>query len=549
MARIAAALIATMAILPATAAAQAPVDSGFRPATDGFSFENYGDGQPNLGPAEMRRLFGDGVCGSKPADDCALTPAAKEQMDRANGTMSGGHCMGFSVAALRFFAGAQTFTPFGAAPTFSLALQPPIAREIAYGFVYQMLDSVTQAKVEGTPKQILEHLRKNLASKQETFTIALFKPEFKDGHAITPYAIEDRANNKSAIKVYDNNFPNQEREMIIDTVADTFEYNTATNPQAAVDLYKGDAKTNTLFLYPTTPGQGVQPCAFCQTAAANQQKVEVASTGALTRHANVTISDGRRTVGYRIAPRNEPRDEPAFARRSWINDPRYKPINLIEQRDSRIQREPYYRAPANQAYTMTLSNNTGRSLRDEGLRITGPAFGVTVRGLSLVKGQRVKVRLSADGRQIPFSSNRALDTSTVSIGRTEPGVDHAFVLKRDNVLPRGEKLVFAMDPGTDKLRIQGDAGSYDLLARRVDESGEQVLVRNDVKVMDAPGETDDELTLDYANWDGSAGSGIELEDAGGQERQIDSQVPPGTNPEQAEEGVTDEEVPGGEDEE
>ncbi|MBA2507073.1 MAG: hypothetical protein H0V29_14210 [Thermoleophilaceae bacterium] len=530
--------------LPAAAAAQAPADSGFRPAPDGFSFPNYGgEGEPNLGSAEMRRLFGDAVCGSEPADDCALTPPARAWMDRANESMDGGHCMGLSVAALRFFTGAASPGPFGAPTTFGLKFQTPIAREIAYGFTFQLLDSVGDGGIDGTPKEILAALRRELPNKDETYTIAIFKREFVDGHAITPYAIEDRAGGKSAIKVYDNNFPNQNREVIIDTVADTFQYNTAVNPQADVDLYEGDAASGTFFLYPTTPGQGVQPCTFCKVVGGPQDPpavplppappspkptpkpavdaVEVASTGSLRRHARVAVSDGRRTIGFPKGPFVNTFGSAAEA------------IRLIEQRGNDIKREPYYRVPARRAYTITLANRTRRGLSGEGVRITGPAFDASVRGLRLAKGQTVKIRVSAVGDQLSFVSNRVLDTSAISIGRTEPGADHGFVLRRDSMLPRRKRLVFAMNPGTDKLQIEGANGTYDLLARRVDEKGDQVLLRENIRT----GALNDTVTFDYGGWDGSPGSHISLEGESGKERIIESQVAPGTDPERAEEKV------------
>ncbi len=536
-ARLTAVLVVLAAVMPAAAGAQTlAVDSGFRPATDGFSFPNYGEGEPNLSAAEMRRLFGDVVCGSKPAaDDCALTPPAKAWMDETNAAMDGGHCMGFSVAALRFFAGASSPTPFGGGNAFALTFQPPIAREIAYGWAYQVLDSVQEGKVDGTPKQILERLRTTLPSKAETYTIAIFKPEFVDGHAITPYAIEDRGAGKFALKVYDNNFPNEDREVIIDTVADTFEYNTAVNPEAEVDLYKGNAKTGTFFLYPTTPGQGEQPCPFCEGPPASQ-KVEVSSTGSIRAHARVSVSDGRRTVGFPKGPLVN-----TFGSRADA-------VRLIEQRGEDIQREPYYRVPARRAYTIKVENRTSRPLKGEGVRITGPAFDASVRGLRLARKQVVTIRVAADGRRVSFTSNRPLDSSTIAIGRTEAGPDHGFVFRRDNTLRRGKRLVFSLDPNADKLKIEGASGRYDLLARRVDDAGDQVLLRKDIDtgaLNDAGG---DEVTFDFKRWDGSSGSSIGVEGESGEEQRVKSEVPPGSDPEQAEEKVAREEIPGSKEE-
>src|SRR5437879_9806230 len=65
-------------------------DNGFRPETDGFGFENYGKSAPptperlNMGPNEMRKLFGDAVCADLKSSKCDLTPPAQQWMDEAN---------------------------------------------------------------------------------------------------------------------------------------------------------------------------------------------------------------------------------------------------------------------------------------------------------------------------------------------------------------------------------------------------------------------------------------------------------------------------------
>ena len=54
-------------------------DSGFRPATNGFSFENYRPPppgaalRPDLTPDNVRKLFGDAVCVNVAGGRCALT--------------------------------------------------------------------------------------------------------------------------------------------------------------------------------------------------------------------------------------------------------------------------------------------------------------------------------------------------------------------------------------------------------------------------------------------------------------------------------------------
>ncbi|MBI4675175.1 MAG: hypothetical protein HY741_26335 [Chloroflexi bacterium] len=97
--------------LNSSTAAQGPsgeivADLGFRPEANGFPFENYGSDKPytNLTPDEMRRLFGDAqVCASTEGGQCILHPQVEQMMKQWNDGMAGGHCYGFSVAALRLY--------------------------------------------------------------------------------------------------------------------------------------------------------------------------------------------------------------------------------------------------------------------------------------------------------------------------------------------------------------------------------------------------------------------------------------------------------------
>jgi hypothetical protein len=65
-------------------------------------------------------------------------------------------------------------------------------------------------------------------------------------------------------------------------------------------LYTGDAKTESISLFPTSPGVGTQPCPFCGKVASNPLSIkatgratteEIALTGGDTNHANPTAGD------------------------------------------------------------------------------------------------------------------------------------------------------------------------------------------------------------------------------------------------------------------
>ena len=230
-------------------------DNGFRPDTDGFGVENYGNcGQTNLTPGAMSGLFGaQQVCLSGRGADCQLDPAAEKWMEVTNEQMAGGHCMGFSVTALRFYSGNLSSSDYGADSTFDLdvANNRQLESAIAAGWVYQFLPRVTDQELTGPPNAILQAivdgLRKDGSNRSEAYsnggplyTIKIFNAD--GGHAITPYAVEDKGDGKFAVLVYDNNYPGITRAVEFDTNANTWSYNAATRPDLPeAPSYPGDA--------------------------------------------------------------------------------------------------------------------------------------------------------------------------------------------------------------------------------------------------------------------------------------------------------------------
>src|SRR5215217_4378460 len=54
-------------------------DLGFRPDVNGFGFPNYGgQGETNLTPGDLQRMFGDTVCASTEGGECTLTPPGNQ---------------------------------------------------------------------------------------------------------------------------------------------------------------------------------------------------------------------------------------------------------------------------------------------------------------------------------------------------------------------------------------------------------------------------------------------------------------------------------------
>jgi hypothetical protein len=211
--------------------------------------------------------------------------------------------MGFAVLAQELYKG--QFEPLAPGTPFSYELQgnPPLQRAIAYGFVYQVLESVIAQRVTGTPNHILAKLKAALSDQgPETYTLGIYKPDGSGGHAVTPFAVVDRGGGMFAVRVYDNHYPGETRDIVFDTHADTWTYNAAINPMVAPERYTGTAKRPGIELDPTTPGLGVQPCPFCdqsgtsKRAARSRGLSQIQLIGNRHDHAHLLIRDrkGRR---------------------------------------------------------------------------------------------------------------------------------------------------------------------------------------------------------------------------------------------------------------
>ncbi|MDQ6607185.1 MAG: hypothetical protein M3Z06_11640 [Actinomycetota bacterium] len=290
---------------------QIVADSGFRPQVDGFDFENYGNdaGPVNMTPANVVDLFGNQVCLSGSGASCRLGPSARHWMDQVNVSMAAGHCMGFSVSALRFFTHDLSPASFGAPHTFNLPVQgnAKLQSLIAENFAYQDLPAVTSHAVQGTPTQVVNALVRALKAHRETYTLAILKADGTGGHAITPIAVEDRGHGQASIIVYDNNFPGILRAVQVDTNADTWHYVGGINPTDTGEIYEGNATTRSMLLLPTSAGEKTQPCPFCAPSGKGPgakpsvidklHYIEVGITAKEPQHPHLLFTDdqGRRT--------------------------------------------------------------------------------------------------------------------------------------------------------------------------------------------------------------------------------------------------------------
>jgi len=244
------------------------VQIGFDPQRDGFSFRNYGAKADisNLTNGDMQRLFGDAVC-VVAAKDCLLIPAARIWMEEINRAMQTGHCEGMAVLSQYFYYGVINPKMFGGDSVAALQLtnNRPLQREIAYWWATQATFPTRAHRVITDPIEAVTMLRAGLhkdADVAQLYTIGIYQSDFMGGHTVTPIGLRDIDATHVAIQIYDNNIPNETREITVDTAKNTWTY-VATSVDGVPRSYYGDNTSKTLELTAAAPRLQTQVCHFC----------------------------------------------------------------------------------------------------------------------------------------------------------------------------------------------------------------------------------------------------------------------------------------------
>ncbi len=486
-------------------------DLGFRPEVNGFSFENYGKSDAkNLTPAELQRIFGNAVCASTANDQCVLTPPAEQWMTQQNQAMDGGHCYGFSVAALSMYAGVISPANYGGGTTasdLSLTGNEQLQREIAYSFVFQGFDPVRNGVIGGTPNQVLDKLIEILkagASTTEVYTIGFFRADGQGGHAVTPFAVENRGNGIYAVLIYDNNYPKETRSILFDRNADTWNYTTTTNPAEPTSDYRGTADSKSLFLFPTTPGLSQQACTFCASSTAGSRGSMLAA--AATTY-NELYLDGDPAVHAHLLLTDESGKQYGFLPDGkFVSDlPGVKSERTFSGLDDDTP-EPTYFVPTGKAFQVTID---GSPLKEPDLTdvvMIGPGYDLGVFDIGLDPGQQDTLSFTADGNGLSYQTESSESPSLV-FGVQLDSADFEFEVKGVDVAGGGT-INASIDTKEGWLLIDTDGteteGQYSLILSRFDDNGEQVFEHDNITL----GPTD-LMYIYYAKWSAN-GSGLEV---------------------------------------
>ena len=472
-------------------------DFGFTPETNGFSFENYGDDIPatNLTADELRRMFGDEVCSDINGDDCVLTPPAEQWMEQVNGDMAGGHCEGMAVLSLMMYTGQISPSDFGGSVASDLDVNDEaLQREIAYWWATQAVDPTASSVVRGTPMEILEYIRQ-MDVNGETYTIGIYNDR-GEGHAITPFGVEDKGDGLYAILAYDNNYPGETRELYIDSRDNSWTYETSINPAVETDVWSGNADTQTLDLTPTSARLDVQACPFCEGGYSSTNKLAAA-----TEPLNQIFLDGE---GH-ILITDESGNRLGYVDGQIVNEIPGATFTKYRMLASGETPEPIYSVPANLDVTVTVDGSqlTEETLTD--LVLIGPGYTIGVEAIYLSPGQ-VDVAYFYPADEMIAYETTSDESPSIIFGVENPDADYYFEVYGADMIGGGIITAWLDSEAGDLLinteQLNGE-GSFNFYLTRITDEAEEEFYAEDIILKEGA-----LIYVNYAEWTDDNPEGI-----------------------------------------
>lgn len=195
--------------------------SGLAVETDGFAFANFGSANTPevMNGEDLRAMFGDGVCTNGASTPCAPTSEAAAWAQMVNQSRQAGHCEGMVVQALNRFS--TSATP----KTSELQNQADTTHGIIRAFATQFFPAVKKESDSWAKKSvgdIVAALNESFSSKKITYSMGLYSD--MGGHAVLPLSIEYPTESTAKVHIYDTNWPGQDRYVLVDLEADTWEF-------------------------------------------------------------------------------------------------------------------------------------------------------------------------------------------------------------------------------------------------------------------------------------------------------------------------------------
>lgn len=480
-------------------------DSGFRPEEHGFNFWNYGNEYGSLTPAELQRMFGNSVCASMASGDCILTPPANQWMEQMNEYMDGGHCEGMAVLSSLMYYDQVSPQNFGGDVAHDLDINNQgLQQEIAYWWVTQGTYPGGFNKVSESPTAVVNALIETFSqgkSAPEWWAMGIYKSDYSGGHAITPFAVEDKGGGNYYIWVYDNNFPDETRYVEVDTNTDTWKYQASTHPDVPEELYDGDAELQNLEVVAISPRLEPQQCDFCAEGGTTGQTDSTRTAGLakpepqyyqiwLSGKADLLIIDDQdRRIGY---------DNGVFV--NEIPGATGENFKFAGMDVWATDNEPVYRVPAGLSFEILIDGTRLEQAEDSAVSMIGPGYYMAVEDIWLEPGEIDSIAVTTDGprRQLTYFTDYA-ESPMIELGMETPAADYAFLVQATEMLGQED----AFDVGIDleegdfiiNTSYNTEPVTFDVYVLRIDDEGEFVFGSDGVVM-----EPENTLYLNYLEW-------------------------------------------------
>lgn len=451
-------------------------DSGFRVATNGFSFPNYGNEKSpaNLDGAAMQSLYGDAVCARTDGGTCSLTAVSKAFMKVVNGTMGDGHCFGMAALASLMQKGTVDPTTFGAPTAAQLSDTAALQETIARYFATQMSPTVQQQDKKMPVREVIDTLTRGWAQ-GEDYVLGIWSAVGEGGHAITPTSLATRPDGTVEIRVYDNNFPGVERVMLADPAADTWQYATAADPSTDPHPYIG-SPTNHMDLTPLSAVTGPQQCPVCEQQGNRTLVMVTDRSRDLPVHLEITAPEGEPPVDAQTV------DSLSNSDSTWMS------------------------VGTTGRFVVSLQAGDGQQADDVDIAVLGSGYVRQVSDVKMAPGQQSTMTIDPAGHQFTWLSTGDGAPTLSASGENGP-VSYSFAAGLATLAPNTPVTV-GSDPvaGTAAISVGTDAATSQevgLGVERVDATADGTLTITYPNL--AGGQT---LTLDYGKWDGNSAGPI-----------------------------------------
>jgi hypothetical protein len=466
-------------------------DLGFRPDVDGFSFTNYAGekGYEGLTPEDLRRMVGKDVCASQPKGNCILTPTWTYWLEMANSMSDGGHCQGMAVLSLLLFERLIDVNDFGANRTIDLRVagNGVLQKEIAYWFCHQLLEPTASSGTRDKPSRILDELVESFQDDNKTkkYTVAIYKRDGSDGHAVTPFAVRDAGDGIYEILVYDNNYPREARAIAVERSNESWTYESASNPNDPSGLYEGDADSLTLELDPIYPQLVMQNC-----SSLTQDVCQIWAEG----ETELLIVDGKgRMLG--------------FENGKLINEiPGAQVIDPIV--DDVNNTSPIFTMPPLEGFSILLQSSNPNEDEVVNLTILAPEYIIYAENITLDPGQADVVAIRPPQSLLGDPTTNSFEyypggqeSPTLTLGTLDNDTYYIFAVAAYDLqdgMTLGASALMNDDLFGFVYTNSTKECTFDMGIARIDESGQQVFGHEGVEI-----KPDCLALLQYGNWTGN----------------------------------------------